>query len=58
MLVIPFSLIGVLPAHGILHAFFTATSMIGFMAASNSCPAAYFLPPTSVVRSVFLKSTS
>jgi multidrug efflux pump subunit AcrB len=35
MIVIPFSLIGVLPAHGILHAFFTATSMIGFMAGAG-----------------------
>jgi multidrug efflux pump subunit AcrB len=35
MVVIPFSLIGVLPAHGILHAFFTATSMIGFMAGAG-----------------------
>ena len=35
MVVIPFSLIGVLPAHGLLHAFFTATSMIGFMAGSG-----------------------
>jgi multidrug efflux pump subunit AcrB len=35
MVVIPFSLIGVLPAHGLLHAFFTATSMIGFMAGAG-----------------------
>src|ERR1035437_3717427 len=35
MMVIPFSLIGVLPAHGLLHAFFTATSMIGFMAGAG-----------------------
>ena len=35
MVVIPFSLIGVLPAHGFLHAFFTATSMIGFMAGAG-----------------------
>ena len=35
MIVIPFSLIGVLPAHEILHAFFTATSMIGFMAGAG-----------------------
>ena len=35
MVVIPFSLIGVLPAHGMLHAFFTATSMIGFMAGAG-----------------------
>jgi len=32
MVAIPFSLVGILPAHGLLHAFFTATSMIGFMA--------------------------
>jgi multidrug efflux pump subunit AcrB len=32
MAAIPFSLIGVLPAHGLMGAFFTATSMIGFMA--------------------------
>jgi multidrug efflux pump subunit AcrB len=32
MVAIPFSLTGILPAHGALHAFFTATSMIGFMA--------------------------
>jgi multidrug efflux pump subunit AcrB len=32
MVAIPFSLVGILPAHGILDAFFTATSMIGFMA--------------------------
>jgi len=32
MAAIPFSLIGVLPAHGLAGAFFTATSMIGFMA--------------------------
>ena len=32
MAAIPFSLIGILPAHWLLHAFFTATSMIGFMA--------------------------
>ena len=35
MTIIPFSLIGILPAHGILHAFFTATSMIGFMAGAG-----------------------
>jgi multidrug efflux pump subunit AcrB len=35
MTVIPFSLIGILPAHGILDAFFTATSMIGFMAGAG-----------------------
>jgi multidrug efflux pump subunit AcrB len=32
MLAIPFSLIGILPAHGFMGAFFSATSMIGFMA--------------------------
>ena len=32
MAAIPFSLIGILPAHGAMDAFFTATSMIGFMA--------------------------
>ncbi|MCB1231361.1 MAG: efflux RND transporter permease subunit [Verrucomicrobiae bacterium] len=32
MIAIPFSLIGVLPAHGLMGAFFSATSMIGFMA--------------------------
>ena len=31
MAAIPFSLVGILPAHGLLHAFFTATSMIGFI---------------------------
>ncbi|HEU6448179.1 MAG TPA: efflux RND transporter permease subunit [Verrucomicrobiae bacterium] len=35
MTVIPFSLVGILPAHGILGAFFTATSMIGFMAGAG-----------------------
>ena len=35
MAVIPFSLIGVLPAHWLLGAFFTATSMIGFMAGAG-----------------------
>jgi multidrug efflux pump subunit AcrB len=35
MVVIPFSLAGILPAHGALHAFFTATSMIGFMAGAG-----------------------
>ena len=34
MSAIPFSLIGILPAHGGMGAFFTATSMIGFIAAS------------------------
>lgn len=32
MLAIPFSLVGILPAHGLMGAFFSATSMIGFMA--------------------------
>jgi len=32
MVAIPFSLVGILPAHGFMGAFFTATSMIGFMA--------------------------
>jgi multidrug efflux pump subunit AcrB len=35
MVVIPFSLVGILPAHGALGAFFTATSMIGFMAGAG-----------------------
>jgi multidrug efflux pump subunit AcrB len=35
MAAIPFSLVGILPAHGILSAFFTATSMIGFMAGAG-----------------------
>lgn len=35
MMVIPFSLIGILPAHAALHAFFTDTSMIGFMAGAG-----------------------
>jgi multidrug efflux pump subunit AcrB len=32
MIAIPFSLVGILPAHGLMDAFFSATSMIGFMA--------------------------
>jgi len=32
MVAIPFSLVGILPAHGMMGAFFSATSMIGFMA--------------------------
>src|SRR5262249_59705826 len=32
MAAIPFSLIGILPGHWLFGAFFTATSMIGFMA--------------------------
>jgi multidrug efflux pump subunit AcrB len=35
MAAIPFSLAGILPAHGVLHAFFTATSMIGFIAGAG-----------------------
>src|SRR5687767_15977115 len=35
MAAIPFSLVGILPAHGIMSAFFTATSMIGFIAGAG-----------------------
>ncbi len=35
MAAIPFSLVGILPAHGILNAFFSATSMIGFIAGAG-----------------------
>jgi multidrug efflux pump subunit AcrB len=35
MAAIPFSLVGILPGHGILGAFFTATSMIGFIAGAG-----------------------
>ncbi len=35
MAAIPFSLVGILPAHGLLGAFFTATSMIGFIAGAG-----------------------
>jgi multidrug efflux pump subunit AcrB len=35
MTVIPFSLVGILPAHAAMSAFFTATSMIGFMAGAG-----------------------
>jgi multidrug efflux pump subunit AcrB len=35
MAAIPFSLVGILPAHAGLHAFFTATSMIGFIAGAG-----------------------
>jgi multidrug efflux pump subunit AcrB len=35
MSAIPFSLIGILPAHGAMGAFFTATSMIGFIAGAG-----------------------
>ncbi len=35
MAAIPFSLVGILPAHGLMGAFFSATSMIGFMAGAG-----------------------
>ena len=36
MMAIPFSLVGIMPAHGVMGAFFTATSsMIGFMAGAG-----------------------
>ncbi len=35
MVAIPFSLVGIIPAHGLLQAFFTATSMIGFIAGAG-----------------------
>lgn len=35
MVIIPFTLIGILPAHWGMNAFFTATSMIGFMAGAG-----------------------
>ena len=35
MVAIPFSLVGILPAHAALGAFFSATSMIGFMAGAG-----------------------
>jgi multidrug efflux pump subunit AcrB len=35
MLAIPFSLVGILPAHALMGAFFTATSMIGFIAGAG-----------------------
>jgi multidrug efflux pump subunit AcrB len=35
MVAIPFSLVGILPAHWAMGAFFTATSMIGFMAGAG-----------------------
>jgi multidrug efflux pump subunit AcrB len=35
MAAIPFSLVGIPPAHGLLGAFFTATSMIGFIAGAG-----------------------
>jgi multidrug efflux pump subunit AcrB len=35
MAAIPFSLVGAIPAHGMLNAFFTATSLIGFIAGAG-----------------------
>jgi multidrug efflux pump subunit AcrB len=35
MIAIPFSLVGIIPAHGLMGAFFTATSMIGFIAGAG-----------------------
>jgi multidrug efflux pump subunit AcrB len=35
MAAIPFSLVGILPAHGLMGTFFSATSMIGFMAGAG-----------------------
>jgi multidrug efflux pump subunit AcrB len=35
MVAIPFSLVGILPAHAMMGAFFTATSMIGFIAGAG-----------------------
>ncbi|MDX1981513.1 MAG: efflux RND transporter permease subunit [Bryobacteraceae bacterium] len=35
MTAIPFSLVGILPAHGMMNAFFTATTMIGFIAGAG-----------------------
>ena len=35
MAAIPFSLVGILPAHALFGAFFTATSMIGFIAGAG-----------------------
>ncbi len=35
MAAIPFSLVGILPAHAMMNAFFTATSMIGFIAGAG-----------------------
>jgi multidrug efflux pump subunit AcrB len=35
MAAIPFSLVGILPAHGAMGAFFSATSMVGFMAGAG-----------------------
>jgi hypothetical protein len=38
MAAIPFSLVGILPAHAAMGAFFTATSMIGFIAGAGTVP--------------------
>src|SRR4029434_2004207 len=35
MMAIPFSLVGIMRAHGALGAFFSATSMVGFMAGAG-----------------------
>lgn len=35
MAAIPFSLVGIVPGHALMHAFFTATSMIGFIAGAG-----------------------
>ena len=35
MAAIPFSMVGILPAHGMMNAFFTATSIIGFIAGAG-----------------------
>jgi len=35
MVAIPFSLVGILPGHALLSAFFTATTMIGFIAGAG-----------------------
>jgi multidrug efflux pump subunit AcrB len=35
MAAIPLSLVGIVPAHGLMNAFFTATSMIGFIAGAG-----------------------
>jgi multidrug efflux pump subunit AcrB len=35
LMAVPFSLVGIMPAHGMMGAFFTATSMIGFIAGAG-----------------------
>ena len=35
MAAIPFSLVGILPAHAVMHAFFTAPSLVGFIAGAG-----------------------